>query len=165
MPVDAVYEGLRRVQDRLMARLPTLSEEDLALKATADSWPVWAIVAHMAVTRVYWLCVVCGEPGMKGTPFDDPAQDGWEDHLDTPRGASELIDAIQSSWKIVDACLTGWTPEMLSVEFSRTRNGEMQRHTRQSVLTRIVMHDSFHAGEISVLLGLSGRPSLDPWEV
>lgn len=165
MSVEAVYEGWRRVQDRLVARLPGLTAEDLALRASASSWPAWAIVAHIAGTRVYWLCVVCGEPGVETTPFADPATDGWEDHLDEPRGSAELLEAIESSWRIVDACLSTWSPDTLGVAFTRTRNGEVQHHTRQSVLTRIVMHDSFHAGEVSLLLGLNGLPSLDPWEV
>jgi len=164
VPVDAVYEGWRRVQDRLVARLPRLTAKDLALRASSDSWPVWAIVGHIAGTRVYWLCSVCGEPGVEKTPFLDPANDGWEDHLDEPHDAAELLDAVESSWRIVDSCLSSWTPAMLGVTFTRLRNGEVQYHTRQSVLTRIVMHDSFHAGEVSLLLGLNGRPSLDPWE-
>ena len=164
MAVEEVYEGWRRVQDRLVARLPGMSAEQLSLRASPESWPVWAIVAHIAGTRVYWLCSVCGEPGIESTPFTDPANEGWEDRLDVPRGAGELLMALRSSWAIVDSSLTGWTPEMLQVAFTRTRNGEAQHHTRHSVLTRLVMHDSFHAGEVSLLLGLNGLPSLDPWE-
>jgi hypothetical protein len=33
-----------------------------------------------------------------------------------------------------------------------------------AVLTRIVQHDAFHTGEISLILGLNGLPSMDPWE-
>jgi len=164
MAVEEVYEGWRRVQDRLVARLPGMSAEQLSLRASPESWPVWAIVAHIAGTRVYWLCSVCGEPGFEGTPFSDPGGEGWEDRLDVPRGADELVEAVRSSWAIVDSCLARWTPEMLHVGFTRSRDGEVQHHTRYSVLTRLVMHDSFHAGEVSLLLGLSGLPSLDPWE-
>jgi uncharacterized damage-inducible protein DinB len=164
MSVAAMYEGWRRVQDRLVARLPLLSTEQLGLKASADSWPIWAIVAHLAGARVYWLCGVFGEPGAEKTPFRDPIGDGWEDRLDAPRGSSELLDAVESSWDVLESCLDRWTPEMLDVAFTRVRDGEVQRHTRHSVLTRLVMHDAFHSGEVSLLLGLNGLPSLDPWE-
>ena len=40
----------------------------------------------------------------------------------------------------------------------------MQHHTRSSVLTRIVMHDSFHCGEVSMILSRNGLESMDPWE-
>ena len=164
MKAAEVYEGWQRVQDRLVARLPQLSDEELALQPSPEGWPVWALVAHLAGTRVYWLCTVFGEPGLETTPFTDPANDGWEDHLDEPRGAAELLRAVETSGAIVRACLDGWTEGMLEVAFTRTRNGKLEHHTRASVLTRIVMHDSFHAGEISLLLGRRGVRSLDPWE-
>jgi len=162
--VGGIYEGWRRVQDRLVARIPRLGTEELALTGAPDCWPVWALIAHLSGTRVYWLCTIAGEPGVETTPFPQPAIDGWEDHLDQPRGAAELLEAVRSSGAIVERCLNEWTPEMLDVAFTRVRNGEVQRHTRASILTRTVMHDSFHAGEISLLLGSRGLPSLDPWE-
>ncbi len=53
---------------------------------------------------------------------------------------------------------------MLDQAFSREWAGAVQRHTRQSVLTRLVMHDAFHCGEVSLVLGMHGLASLDPWE-
>jgi len=152
------------VQDHLVARIPRLGAEELALTGAPDGWPVWALIAHLAGTRVYWLCTIAGEPGVETTPFPQPAIDGWEDHLDHPRGPAELLEAVQTSGAIVERCLSAWTPDMLSVAFTRVRNGEVQSHTRASILTRTVMHDSFHVGEISLLLGSGGLPSLDPWD-
>lgn len=164
MSVELIYEGWRRVQDRLIARLPHMTSEVLALKATEDSWPIWAMIGHVAGARAYWLCTVCGEPGLETTPFPDPANEGWEDRLDQPRGSSELLGAVESTWAVVDRCLERWSPDELQVAFTRVRNGETQRHTRYSVLTRLVMHDAFHIGEVSLLLGEHGHRSLDPWE-
>jgi len=164
MIASDVYEGWPRVQERLVARISQLSSDELALRASPDGWPVWALIAHLAGARVYWLCSVCGEPGLETTPFEDPANDGWEDHLDEPRSGAELLMAVMTSGAIVRSCLERWTPDMLAVAFERTRNGRVEQHTRASVLTRIVMHDSFHAGEISLLLGTRGIRSLDPWE-
>ena len=162
--VAGIYEGWRRVQDHLVARIPRLGPEELALTGAPDGWPIWALIAHLAGTRAYWLCTIAGEPGVETTPFLQPAIDGWEDHLDQPRGSADLLQAVRSSGAIVQRCLSEWTPEMLSVAFTRVRNGEVQSHTRASILTRTVMHDSFHAGEISLLLGSRGLPSFDPWE-
>jgi len=162
--VDGIYEGWRRVQDHLVARIPRLSTEELGLTGAPDGWPIWALVAHLSGTRVYWLCTIAGEPGVETTPFPEPAIDGWEDHLDHPRSAEELLDAVRSSGAIVERCLNEWTPDMLAIAFTRVRKGETQRHTRASILTRTVMHDSFHAGEISLLLGSRGLQSLDPWD-
>ena len=163
MTVAALYEGWHRVQERLVRRLPRLSTEELALKASDESWPIWAIVSHIAGGRVYWLCMQFMEPGIETTPFSDPT-DGWEDHLDVPRSADDLLFAIESSGRIVESCMERWTPESLGESITREVASGVQHHTRSSVLTRIVMHDSFHSGEISQVLGARGLRSLDPWD-
>ena len=117
-----------------------------------------------AAVRVYWLCGVFGEAGAEATPFPDPLGEGWEDRLDVPRSPQDLLFAVESSWTIVESCLERWTPEMLGETFSRERDGEVQLHSRHSVLTRLVMHDAFHSGETSIILGMHGLPSMDPWE-
>jgi uncharacterized damage-inducible protein DinB len=53
---------------------------------------------------------------------------------------------------------------MLGESFSRPMPSGLQHHTRASVLTRMVQHDAFHIGEISMILGQNGLPSMDPWE-
>ncbi len=164
MSVAPIYEGLQRTQARLVHRLPELGPQELQLSASPEGWPIWAIVSHIASARVYWLCGVFKESGADTTPFPDPNGDGWEDHLDVPRRSDELMFAIESSWRIVDSCLARWTPETMGEIFTRVRNGEVQRHSRHSVLTRLVMHDAFHCGEVSSLLGAQGLASMDPWE-
>jgi len=141
----------------------SLSPDQLALRPAPDLWPIWATAAHLAGTRVYWLCVVAGEPGAERTPFTDSANEGWEDDLDHPRGPGELVFALESSWAIVAGCLERWTPEMLDTEFFRERDGQTQVHTRQSMLMRLITHDASHAGEISQTLGMHGGNELDLW--
>ena len=157
------FEGWRFTNDRLVERIGALSSEELELKPAPDLWPIWATAAHVAGTRVYWLCAVFKERGAEHTPFTDPNGDGWEDDLTHPRGAAELVVALVSSWKIVDDCLERWTPEMLHDEFRRERDGEIQIHTRQSVLMRLLTHDASHAGEISQTLGVHGLAGVDLW--
>ena len=164
MSVTSMFEGWAKVQTRLTHGVARLGPEALALTASDETWPVWAIVGHVAGARVYWLCTVFKEPGLETTPFTDPAVDGWEDHLDVPRRAEELVAALDSSWRIVQSCLDRWTPEGLSATFDRATPSGMQHHTRSSVLTRLVMHDSFHCGEVSMILSRNGLESMDPWE-
>jgi uncharacterized damage-inducible protein DinB len=163
MSVEAIFEGLKRIQLHLVQRVSELGPEELQLRSSAQSWPIWAIVSHIAGARVYWLCHVFKEPGAERTPFTDPSGEGWEDRLDVPRERGELMFALESSWSVVESCLQGWTPEMLGATFTREISGSIQHHTRQSVLTRIATHDAFHCGEISILLDGSGFASLDPW--
>jgi hypothetical protein len=140
-----------------------LSDAELAWSSAPHMWPIWALVAHLAGTRVYWLCAILGEPGQATTPFTDPTGEGWEDDLAHPRGAGELVGALRSTFAVVEDCLERWTPDMLPVEFRRERNGVVQLHTRQSILFRMITHDASHAGEISQLLGTHGRGEIDLW--
>jgi uncharacterized damage-inducible protein DinB len=158
------YGGWSEYNRRLVVAMGSLSDAQLGLRAAPDKWPIWAIAAHTAGTRVYWLCGVFKEPGAETTPFIDPLSGiGWEDDESTPRGSRELVGALEASWKIVERCLERWTPAMLQDVFTREIGGKTQQHTRQSVLMRMLTHDAYHTGEISQILGAHGLPEIDLW--
>jgi uncharacterized damage-inducible protein DinB len=160
-PFYADWAGYNR---RVVSALRGLSEADLALRvAGSEHWPIWAVAGHDAGSRVYWLCHVFGEPGAETTPFTDPTGFGWEDDLATPRTGAELAAAFESTWRIVAGCLERWTPEMLGESVLREGRSGPQRHTRQSVLLRLITHDAYHVGEISLALGAHGRQPIDLW--
>lgn len=161
--VAPFYRGWSQANDRLVETIGALSATELGWASTPEMWPIWALAAHLAGTRVYWLCTVLGEPGGSATPFTDPAGEGWEDDLGHPRSADELVHALRSTWQVVDGCLERWTPDMLEVEFPRVRGEVTQLHTRQSILFRMLTHDASHAGEISQILGSHGRGEIDLW--
>jgi uncharacterized damage-inducible protein DinB len=126
--------------------------------------PIWALAAHVAGTRVFWLCGVFEQPGAETTPFPEPMTGiGWEDDPDHPRSGPELVTALDSSWRVIAGCLERWTVDELPLTATRRRDGVEQVHTRASVLNRLFSHDAFHAGEISQLLGLHGLPPIDLW--
>lgn len=159
------YAGWQTYNERIIEAIRDLSAEQLALSPGGDHWPIWAIAAHTAGMRVYWLCGVLGEPGAETAPFTDAVSgEGWEDDLSTPRTAAEVVGALETTWRIVAGVLERWTPEMLDVAFTRIGgDGREQVHTRQSVLMRMLSHDAYHAGEISVALGNHGLTAVDLW--
>lgn len=160
-PFYADWAGYNR---RTVEAIAGLSADDLALTIPgSDHWPVWAVFAHSAGTRVFWLCHVFGEPGAETTPFQDPSGYGWEDDLATPRTAAELVGAYESTWRIVAGCLDRWTPAMLDETFRREGRSGTQVHTRQSILLRMINHDAYHLGEVNLTLGANGRETIDPW--
>ena len=164
MSVAPFYDGWRYANERLAERIGELSPEQLALRASPDLWPIWAIAGHTAGVRPYWLCHVFKEPGVDRTPFTNPSGEGWEDDLAHPRSADELVSALQSTWTIVEDCLERWTPDMLQDEFRREMNGQVQIHTRQSVLMRMITHDAYHIGEITQTLGANGLKEIYIWK-
>jgi len=161
--VAPFYKGWQLQNERLVAALRPLNAEQLALAVGSPDWPIWASASHIAGTRVFWLCTVFGEPGVEATPFAGSGYVGWEDDLAHPRSASELAGALESTWRIIERCLATWTPESLGQEARRVSGTEVQLHTRQSVLFRMLTHEAYHTGEISLTLGSAGLGAIDLW--
>ena len=159
----SVYGMWPQYTRRMRDVIGSMTTEQLAIRPSPDGWPIWATVGHTAGMRVYWLCEVAGEPGADETPFTDVATNGWEDDLDHPRGADELVTALDSTWRIVDACLGRWTLETLTDEVRRSYGGTVQVHTRGSILQRMFSHEAYHCGELSQTLGIHKLPQIDLW--
>ena len=64
---------------------------------------------------------------------------------------------------IIESCLDRWTPDMLGDVIRREYAGTTQRHTRSSILQRLLTHEAYHCGELSQTLGIHGLPQIDLW--
>jgi uncharacterized damage-inducible protein DinB len=164
MSIRLFYDRWPQYNRRLVEIVAAMTPEQLAIRPSPDGWPIWATVGHDAGGRAYWLCGVLGEPGAEGTPFADPLTgDGWEDNLDHPRAADELVWALESTFAVVEHVLDTWTPGMLTEEVERRYGEVRQLHSRGSILQRIFSHDAYHCGELSQTLGIAGLPQIDLW--
>ena len=162
--VASLYPDWPQYAARLRNAVKDLTGDELAVRTGPDHAPIWALAAHVAGARVYWLCGVFEEPGAEGTPFTNPLSGvGWEDDESRPRSGDELAWALDSSWAVVHGCLERWSVDDLDRTAIRVREGVTQHHSRASVLNRLHSHDAFHAGEISQLLGAHGLPPVDLW--
>jgi uncharacterized damage-inducible protein DinB len=164
MSIRRFYDRWPQYNRRLTEIVGAMTDEQLAIRPSPGGAPIWATVGHTAGARTYWLCGVVGEPGAETTPFPDPLNgEGWEDDLDHPRGAAELVTALDTTWAIIDRLLDRWTPELLDETVER-RYGEMvQVHSRASILQRLITHEAYHCGELSQTLGIHGLPQIDLW--
>ena len=163
-PVATLFPDWPQYARRLREGVAGLNADRLGLRAGPDHDPIWALAAHVAGARAYWLCGIFGEPGAAATPFTDPATgEGWEDHPEHPRSGEELAWALDSTWAVVQDCLARWTIADLALTASRIGPAGPQVHTRASVLNRLLTHEAFHAGEISQVLGSNGLPAIDLW--
>jgi uncharacterized damage-inducible protein DinB len=162
MSIRLFYGMWPQYDRRLREVISAMTDEDLAIRPSPERWPIWATVGHIAGTRVYWLCTVLGEGGAEKTPFGQ-SDDGWEDDLDHPRGAAELVTALDTTWAIIDHCLDNWTPAMLEERVERVYGEQRQVHTRASITQRLFSHEAYHVGELSQTLGIAGLPQIDLW--
>jgi uncharacterized damage-inducible protein DinB len=164
MSIRLFYDRWPQYNRRIAEVIGAMTDEQLAIRPSPERWPIWATVAHTAGARNYWLCGVLKEPGAESTPWPDALSwDGWEDHLDQPRSAPELVNALETTWAIVDGVLDRWTPEMLEEEVERFYGENRQLHSRASILQRLSTHDAYHCGELSQTLGIEGLPQIDLW--
>jgi uncharacterized damage-inducible protein DinB len=142
-----------------------LSEEQLASRPTAERWPLWATVGHLACQRVSWLCGFAGEPGAEATPFPDALHRcPGDEYLEPSMTAAELAAALDSTFRIVEGCLDRWTLEDLDEVIRPDPQHEDWAYSRGSVIQRVFVHDVYHAAELNESLAQAGLPLVDFWD-
>jgi uncharacterized damage-inducible protein DinB len=142
-----------------------LTDEQLATQPSPERWPLWASIGHMACQRVFWLCDFAGEPGAETTRFTNAAHDcPGDDDLERVLSASQLTEALDSTFRIVESCLDRWTLDMLDEELRRPEWDDTWVHTRGAVIQRVFAHDIYHAAELNEALGSAGLPLIDFWD-
>lgn len=165
---DAIRPAYSRWPDYNRALRDTvagLTEEQLATSLSPDRWPMWATIGHAACQRVFWFCDVAGEAGAGTTPFTNAAYDcPGDDDLEHVLGAEQLVLALDTSFRIVDACLTEWTLDMLDDVVRHPDWDESRAYTRGSVIQRVFAHDVYHCAELNEALGEAGLPQVDLWD-
>ena len=150
---------------RLREVAGALTDEQLAIRPSPERWPIWATMGHAACQRVFWLCDFAGEPGAETTPFTNAAYNcPGDDDLDHPFNAEALVEALDSSFRIVESCLDRWTLEMLDEEIRRPDYGQGWVHSRGWVIQRVFTHDVYHCAELNEPLGVAGLPQIDLWD-
>lgn len=162
--IRPAYSNWPAYNQRLRAAVAALSEEQLALQPAPDRWPLWATVGHLACQRVFWLCDFAGEPGADMTRFTNAGYDcPGDDDLENVLSAEQLVEALDSTFRIVEGCLDRWTLEMLDEEIRRPDFGPDWVHLRGAVLQRVYTHDIWHCAELNEALGNAGLAQFDLW--
>jgi hypothetical protein len=165
MTIRPAYRMWPTYHARLRDGIAALTADQLAIQPSPDRWPIWATVGHAACQRVFWLCDFAGEPGADTTRFTNAASDcPGDDDLDHPLDAEALVEALDSTFRIVEHCLDRWTLDMLDEVIRREDYGPDWVHTRGSVLQRVFSHDVWHSAEVNETLGVSGLPQIDLWD-
>jgi uncharacterized damage-inducible protein DinB len=151
--------------ERLRDVVAGLTDEQLRLRPTAERWPIWATVGHTACQRVFWLCDFAGEPGADTTRFTNAAYDcPGDDDLEHFLDASQLVEALDSTFRIVERCLDSWTLESLGDVLRRPEWDGSWVHTRGAVIQRVFSHDVWHTAELNETLGRAGLAQVDLWD-
>ena len=143
----------------------SLTDEKLATQPSPERWPLWASVGHLGCQRVFWLCDFAGEPGAETTRFTNAGYDcPGDDDLEHVLDADALVEALDSTFRIVESCLDRWSLDMLNEEIRRPEWDGSWVHTRGAVIQRVFSHDVYHTAELNEALGKAGLPQVDLWD-
>ena len=166
MSILAAFPSWPAYNERLRDVVATMTEEQLAIQPSSERWPLWATIGHAACQRVFWLCDFAGEPGAETTPFTNAAYNcPGDDDLDHVLDAEALVEALTSTFRIVETCLDRWTIDMLDEEIRRSWGTEEERvYIRGSVIQRVFAHDVYHCAELNEMLATLRLPLVDFWD-
>jgi hypothetical protein len=105
-----------------------------------------------------------GEAGAETTPFTNAAYDyPGDDDLEHVLGPEALVEALETSFRIVDRCLGRWTVGMLNEDVRRPDWDDSWVHSRGWVIQWVFGHDVYHCAELNETLGRTGLSQIDLW--
>lgn len=155
--LDVIYESWRGYQVKLRDCIAPLASEQLSLQPAAHMWPLGQIVQHIISVRAGWF---------SGTLQDADEAMGeymerWGQRDSPARSAAELARGLDETWAFIEARLQRWTPEDCARTFPDEWDGQVYDVSRSWVIYHVMEHDLHHGGEVSLILGMNGLPSLD----
>ena len=162
--IEPAFAGWPMLNERLRDAVAAMSDHALSLQPTPDRWPLWATIGHLCCQRVSWLCGFAGEPGADETPFPNALyRCPGDEYLDPPLSRDELIQAIDSTYRVIQSCLERWSPEDAAYVIRRSDGEQDEVHSRGWVLSRALAHDAYHCAEVNEALSARGMPMIDLW--
>ena len=165
LTIRTAYSKWPDYNRRLRDVVAGLTVEQLALHPAPDRWPLWATLGHAFCQRVFWLCDFAGEPGAETTRFTNAGYDcPGDDDLQHVLSAADLVEALDSTFRIVERCLDTWTVASLDDVLRRPEWDDSWVHTRGAVIQRVFSHDVYHVADANAVLGAAGAPQVDLWD-
>lgn len=163
--IRPAYSNWPQYNRSLRDVVAALTDEQLAIRPSPERWPLWASIGHLACQRVSWLCGFAGEPGAEATPFFDALHRcPGDEYLDPSMNADQLVQALDSTFRVVENVLDRWTLATLDEEIRRMFGDDEWVYTRGSVIQRVFAHDVYHSAELNEMLATTRVPLIDFWD-
>lgn len=184
------YAGWGAYNQRLVAAIAPLTQEQLALRTTPQHWSIGMYVTHIVASRAWWFHARMGEGGDDLTSLELWALGVCEADVDPGHTAAELVAGLEKTWQMIEEALARLTPTDLLEVFPPLSEAERVRHaklvepalqpyaqmwldaerlagevkparSRQWIIWGILEHDIHHGSEISTTLGVHGLPVVE----
>jgi hypothetical protein len=142
-----VFESWQDYQEALKRAIGPLTEEQLQRRLIPGLRTPGEIAEHIVFGRALHLHRTLGAEAAELTPLLR-----WEDADDPPHTAAEIVHGLELTWRFITDCLMRGSPTDAIPE-----NDIPIGQTIWGLLD----HDLPHAGELSLLLGADGMPSVE----
>lgn len=153
--LSTFYKGWHNYQSLLIKAIAPLSAEQLALGAGQGLRSISSIALHMVGARARWFHDL-----MEVGDEDFAALGKWDRSGAPMRDAAELVYGLETTWRVMQEALAGWTPEDMQYRYEGEPD-EPEILTRQWVIWHLIEHDLHHGGEVSLILGMHGLQAPD----
>jgi uncharacterized damage-inducible protein DinB len=184
------YAGWGTHNQRLVAAVAPLTQEQLAFRTTPLHWSIGMYVTHIVANRGWWFHARMGEGSDDLTPLELWALGVAEANVDPGHTAAELVAGLEKTWQLIERVLARLTPDDLEEAFPPLNETERRRHarsvepalqpyaqmwldaarlagevpparSRQWIIWGVLEHDIHHGSEVSTTLGVHGLPIVE----
>jgi uncharacterized damage-inducible protein DinB len=153
--LEVIYENWRGYQEKLRSCIAPLTNEQLLLQPAKGMWPLSQLAQHIISVRAGWF---------SGTLQDEDAAMNeymtWGQRESPARSGAELAQGLDNTWSFIETRLQRWTPADCALTFPDEWDGQIYQVSRSWVIYHVLEHDIHHGGEISLILGMNGLPTL-----
>ncbi|HRW10294.1 MAG TPA: DinB family protein [Caldilineaceae bacterium] len=155
--LTVIYENWRGYNEKLRNCVAPLTDEQLTLQPAAHMWPLGQILQHIISVRAGWFSGTLQENDATMNEY----MTAWGQRESPARSGAELARALEETSAFIEGCLQRWSPDDCAKTFPDEWDGQVYQVSRSWVIYHVLEHDLHHGGEVSLLLGMNGLPTLD----
>ena len=144
------YQGWKDYQTLLIKAIAPLSADQLALKSAPHLRSIGDNVLHIISARSGWCSGDLHEGGETMASLV-----AWSRPGTPTRSAAELVNALETTWQLMQEMIARWTPDDWEQIMGGTPE-EPETFPRSWVIWHLIEHDLHHGGEVSLTLGMYG---------
>ena len=158
-----VFDGWQGFQESLVRAVTPLDAKQLGWRPSDSRYSVGELVRHIALGRIGWFARMSA-PGSAELAAHisqwEEDRDGNNHVVETAvpmaGDAVQLVHWLEKTWQMIAQTLDTWTVADLPVSYHHKWNGDVYANSRHWTLWRILTHDVYHGGQLSLILGMQG---------
>lgn len=156
-----IYEGWEGFNTSLIKAVEQSTPEALAYRPAEEMRSAGEVFRHISKGRIDWFHRMAA-PGSHELVQQiqewktDAAGNRYVDEEAFSTTPSDLIHWLNATWGMIEQTLRQWTVEDLSRTYRHTFKGVTYVVSHQWTIWRIMAHDIYHGGQLTILLSSQG---------